>query len=63
MITLKVLKAIKDSSIKDYRKVNEEFEVSVERLEQMKDALGNKFESYFLIVKGIKTKKSRKESK
>ncbi len=60
MITLKVLKAIKDSSIKGYRQVNDLFEVDVERLEEMKKALGNKFELYFLIVKGNKVKKSKK---
>lgn len=63
MITLKVLKGIKDSSINGYRKVNEEFDVTVDRLEQMKEALGNKFESYFLIIKGVKVKKNRKELK
>ena len=60
MITLKVLKAIKDSSIKDYRQVNDLFEVDVQRLEEMKKSLGNKFELYFLVVKGNKVKKTKK---
>jgi hypothetical protein len=60
MITLKVLKAIKDSSIKDYRQVDDLFEVDVARLEQMKKALGNKFNIYFLVVKGNKVKKTKK---
>jgi hypothetical protein len=60
MITLKVLKTIKDSSIKDYRKVNDLFEVDLERLEEMKKSLGNKFELYFLVVKGNKVKKTKK---
>lgn len=60
MITLKVLKAIKDSSIKGYRQVNDLFEVDVERLEEMKKALGNKFELYFLVIKGNKVKKTKK---
>jgi hypothetical protein len=60
MITLKVLKTIKDSSIKDYRKVNDVFEVDIERLEQMKKSLGNKFDLYFLVIKGNKVKKTKK---
>lgn len=60
MITLKVLKAIKDSSIKDYRQVNDLFEVDVQRLDEMKKSLGNKFELYFLVVKGNKVKKTKK---
>jgi hypothetical protein len=60
MITLKVLKSIKDSSIKDYRQVDDLFEVDVARLEQMKKALGNKFNIYFLVVKGNKVKKTKK---
>jgi hypothetical protein len=60
MITLKVLKTIKDSSIKGYRKVNDLFEVDLERLEEMKKSLGNKFELYFLVVKGNKVKKTKK---
>jgi hypothetical protein len=60
MITLKVLKTIKDNSIKGYRKVNDLFEVDLERLEEMKKSLGNKFELYFLVVKGNKVKKTKK---
>jgi hypothetical protein len=57
MITLKVLKTIKDSSIKGYRKVGDLFDVSLQRVEEMKTSLGNKFESYFLVIKGTKEKK------
>jgi hypothetical protein len=60
MIPQKVLKTIKDSSIKDYRKVNDVFEVDIERLEQMKKSLGNKFDLYFLVIKGNKVKKTKK---
>lgn len=60
MITIKVLKVIKDSSIKDYRKVDEEFEVSTERLLDMKNSLKNKFDDYFLVIKGKKSKNIKK---
>ncbi len=60
MITLKVLKNIKDSSVKRVREVGELFEVSTERLDEMRKSLGSKFDSYFLLVKGTNTKKSKK---
>jgi len=60
MITIKVIKGIKDNSVGRQRIVGELFEVSIERLKEMNTALGNKFESYFLIIKGNKLKKSKK---
>jgi hypothetical protein len=57
MITLKVIKSIKDNSVGRFRLVGELFEVTVDRLEEMKTALGSKFDFYFLVVKGNKIKK------
>jgi len=49
-ITLKTLKPIKDSSVNRQRKLNEKFEVTKERYDQMELALGNEFKKYFEIV-------------
>jgi len=49
-ITLKTLKPIKDSSVNRQRKLNEEFEVTKTRYDEMETALGKDFKTYFEII-------------
>ena len=49
-IKLKTLKPINDSSVNRLRKLNEQFEVSKERYNQMQLSLGINFDEYFEIV-------------
>ena len=49
-ITLKTLKPITDSSVNRKRKLNEQFEVTKERCNEMEKSLGNLFKSYFEII-------------
>ncbi len=51
MVRLKVIKQILDKSIKGYRKPGDYFEVSFERLSEMRNSLKGLFDSYFIVIK------------
>ena len=51
MVKLKVIKPILDKSIKAYRKTGDYFEVSLERLNEMRNSLKGLFDSYFIVIK------------
>lgn len=56
MITLKVLKSIKDSTVGRRRIIGEEFDVTEQRLLEMKKVLANSFDTFFLVIKAKKVR-------
>lgn len=51
MVTLKVIKPILDNTIKDYRRIGDYYEVSLERLNEMRNGLKGLFNLYFIVIK------------
>jgi len=49
-ITLNTKKVILDSTVKRQRKLNEKFEVTKKRYDEMEKSLGSSFKNYFEIV-------------
>jgi hypothetical protein len=49
-ISLKTKKAIQDSSVNRQRKLNEVFQVTKKRYDEMEKSLGSSFKNYFEIV-------------